>query len=107
MADLKLLWVAVGTAGSDGSSRTPFEGLFDIVPIDPTALEASGPAEHWDAICFDFDYRNISGLKLIAQAKTRWPTAPLLILTLQGSSEVVIWALPSRPFDRLVKPVSA
>src|SRR6185312_11377075 len=46
-------------------------------------------------------------LKLIPQTKSRWPSAPILMLTMQCSAELAVWALRARVFDLLVKPVTA
>lgn len=104
MANLKLLWVNVGKGRPDGISRIPFERLFDVVEVRPSEFDEIESAEPWDALCFDFDYPDMSGLKLIPKAKSRWPSAPLVMLTLQNSAELATWALRSRVFDLLVKP---
>jgi YesN/AraC family two-component response regulator len=107
VAPLKLLWVSVGKGEADGSSRIPFERVFDISGVDPYGLETGELRQDWHAVCFDFDYPDMSGLKLIPQAKRRWPSAPILMLTLQNSAELAVWALRSRVFDLLTKPVSS
>lgn len=107
MAHLKLLWVAVSDGGRDGGSKLPFERLFQLTELRPAEFESTDPAEPWDAVCFDYDYPDMAGLRLVPQAKRRWPSAPIVMLTLQSSAELAIWALRSRVFDLLVKPVSA
>jgi len=91
----------------DGSSRIPFERIFDIKEVAPSELETGELAEDWDALCFDFDYPDMSGLKLIPQAKSRWPSAPILMLTMQNSADLAVWALRSRVFDLLTKPANS
>jgi YesN/AraC family two-component response regulator len=107
MANLKLLWVNVGKGCLDGIFKIPFERLFELTEAGPAELDSGELAEQWDAICFNFDYPDMSGLKLITEAKTRWPSAPVLMLTLQSSAELAVWALRSRVFDLLVKPATA
>jgi len=107
VAQLKLLWIRVGMDDSNGSSRIPFERLFDINGVDPSELETGQLADDWDALCFDFDYPDMAGLRLIPQAKCRWPSAPILMLTLQNSADLATWALRSRVFDLLTKPVNS
>ena len=107
MAPLKLLWVNVAKGDPNGSSRIPFERVFDINAVDPSQLESGELGEEWDALCFDFDYPDMSGLKLIPQAKRRWPSAPILMLTLQNSADLAVWALRSRVFDLLTKPLNS
>ena len=104
MANLNLLWVNLRASGPDGISRVPFERFFSLTEIGPGELDAGELADHWDAVCFNFDYPDMSGLRLIPEAKNRWPSAPILMLTMQSSAELALWALRSRVFDLLVKP---
>jgi YesN/AraC family two-component response regulator len=106
VAHLKLLWVTVGNV-ADGVSKIPFERLFELTEVRAAELDTGESAPQWDAICFDFDFPDMSGLKLIPMAKSRWPSAPIVMLTLQGSVELAVWALRSRVFDLLVKPATA
>lgn len=105
MSRLKLLWVDAGNA-PDVRCRLPFERLFDISEVSAAALDTSEPRSQWDAVCFDFDFPDMSGLRLIQAAKSRWPSAPVVMLTLQGSLDLAVWALRSSVFDLLVKPPS-
>jgi YesN/AraC family two-component response regulator len=107
VAQLKLLWVSVGNGELDIKSRIPFERAFDIRAVDRCELETGELTDGWDALCFDFDYPDMAGLQLIPQAKSRWPSAPILMLTLQNSAELAVWALRSRVFDLLTKPVNS
>ena len=59
-----------------------------------------------DIICFDFDYPGPSELALLQKIKLLYPSAPILMLTENHSTELVIWALRSRVWDCLLKPVS-
>ena len=104
MAHSKLLWVNCRSGGPDGISRAPFERFFSLMEISPSELHTRELADQWDAVCFNFDYPDMAGLRLIPEAKNRWPSAPLLLLTLQSSAELALWALRSRVFDLLVKP---
>jgi len=107
LAALKMLWVNVRAGGPDGISRVPFERFFSLTEIAPGELDTGESAPQWDAVCFNFDYPNMSGLRLIPEVKSRWPSAPILMLTLQSSAELALWALRSRVFDLLVKPPAA
>jgi AraC-like DNA-binding protein/CheY-like chemotaxis protein len=91
-------------SGPDGISRIPFERLFRLKEIDSSELDGDAAAQQWDAVCCNFDYPDMAGLRLIPEAKSRWPSAPILMLTLQASAELAMWALRSRVFDLLVKP---
>jgi YesN/AraC family two-component response regulator len=69
-------------------------------------LPSAQSHSNWDLVCFDFDFPERATLQLVAEAKARWPSAPILMLTLQNSAELVLWALRARVFDLLVKPVA-
>lgn len=60
----------------------------------------------WDLVCFNFDYPEMRQLKLVPQTKSRWPSAPIVLLTAQCSTELAVWALRVRVFDLLIKPIS-
>lgn len=90
--------------GPDGISRIPFERFFRLTEIDASELDSDATAQQWAAVCFNFDYPDMAGLRLVPEAKSRWPSAPVVMLTLQNSAELAMWALRSRVFDLLVKP---
>jgi AraC-like DNA-binding protein len=59
-----------------------------------------------DAVCFDFDYPDRASLQLAAAVKLAWPSLPMIMLTVQHSEALAIWAFRSRFLDYLVKPAS-
>ncbi len=106
MTQLTLLWINVDRARGDDTAYEPFWRLFRVTEINESELE-SVQSESWDALCFNFDFPAVSGLRFVPDAKKRWPSAPILMLTQQTSAELAVWALRSRVFDLLLKPVSA
>jgi YesN/AraC family two-component response regulator len=93
--------------GLPEASKGLFEKAFTLSAVDPMYLMSAAADDAWDVICFDFDYPDMASLKLIPQAKRRWPSTPILMLTLQNSMDLALWALRSQVFDLLVKPLSA
>jgi len=85
---------------------TAFAGLCDVRAIDSTGLLTEDLEGVWDLICFNFDFPEMSDLRLIPETKKRWPSAPIVMITMQNSAELALWALRSRVFDLLVKPVT-
>jgi YesN/AraC family two-component response regulator len=81
-------------------------GLCDVREIESTELPAADPGSSWDLICFNFDFPEMSALRLIPETKRRWPSAPIVMITMQNSAELSLWALRSRVFDLLVKPIA-
>jgi AraC-like DNA-binding protein/CheY-like chemotaxis protein len=69
----------------------------------PDAVRELAP----NVICFDFDYPGPSELALLQKIKLLYPSVPILMLTENHSTELVIWALRSRVWDCLLKPMSA
>jgi AraC-like DNA-binding protein/ActR/RegA family two-component response regulator len=104
LSQIKLLWVDVDAGDPKEASRELFERLFEVIGVSRFEFIATDSAAAGDVICFNFDYPAMSGLKLIPEAKRRWPSSPILLLTQQNSCELSLWALRSRVFDLLVKP---
>lgn len=104
---LRLLWVHGTGGGLREAWMAPFAALCQIVEIDISELESQEASRDWDLLCFDLDFPEMSSLRLIPEAKSRWPSAPILLLTMQCSLELAVWALRSRVFDLLVKPITS
>lgn len=104
---IKLLWIDVDAGEPNEPSRSLFERLFDVLEVSRFDFERRDSELTGDVICFNFDFPAMSGLKLIPEAKKRWPSSPVLLLTQLNSIELALWALRSRVFDLLVKPAQA
>ncbi len=61
------------------------------------------PAE---LMCFEYDYPDLGGLQALQEAKRRYPSTPIIMLTEQHSEALAVWALRTRVWDYLVKPLS-
>ncbi len=105
MIQQTLLWINVDWARNQDTAYESFSRLFRVSEISDAELDFV-QAEPWDTICFHFDFPALAGLRLIPEAKKRWPSAPILMLTRPPSAELVLWALRSRVFDLLAKPVN-
>ena len=106
MSQLKLLWVDMAKGRPEEPVKLIFGRYFDVSEADQRQLPVMERAP-WDVICFNFDYPAVAGLKLIPLAKSRWPSVPVVMLTEQSSVDLMLWALRSRVFDVLVKPIDA
>jgi YesN/AraC family two-component response regulator len=58
-----------------------------------------------DFVCFDFDYPDRTGLRMLRDLKLAYPSLPVLMLTVQHSESLAIWAFRNKIWDYLVKPV--
>jgi AraC-like DNA-binding protein len=65
-------------------------------------FERSAP----DAVCFDFDFPDRAGLKMVEEIKRQFPSIPMFVSTVQHSEELAVWAFRSRMTDFLVKPLA-
>lgn len=103
-----LLWVNLNHSNTETNGRALFEKHFAVAEADQTFL-ASGRELTSDvvAICFDFDYPDLSGLDLLRALRIKYPRVPLLMLTEQHSEALAIWALQMRVWDFIVKPLNA
>lgn len=68
----------------------------------PAAIDRHTPR----VLCFEYDYPDLFGLKVLRQTRSRYPGLPVLMLTEHHSESLAVWALRSRVWDYLVKPVT-
>ncbi len=102
-----LLWVNAGHPALRDRTREEFERGCAVYDTTPSDLPSAGAARSWDLLCFDFDYPEMSDLKLLTESKQRWPSMPIIMLTLQKSADLATWALRARVYDLLLKPAPA
>lgn len=101
-----MLWVNERATEPREAWRGEFASRCQLQEIEVTQLAGAAADGDWDVICFNIDYPEMGQLKLIPQTKHRWPSAPILLLTMQCSAELAVWALRVHVFDVLVKPLS-
>lgn len=107
MSPLQMLWVTGSVNGSREAWISEFAALSSIKEIGISQLTSREAEGDWDLVCFDLDHPEMASLRLVPEAKARWPSAPVLMLTQQCSAELAVWALRARVFDLLVKPLTA
>jgi YesN/AraC family two-component response regulator len=102
-----LLWVDATVSRHDTTATNDFEGSFEIhryaglTSLD-SEIESIKPA----VICFEFDFPTKVGLKLLQRTKQTHARIPLLMLTVQHSESLAVWAFRSKVWDYLVKPIA-
>jgi len=107
MSPLQMLWVNGSVTGSQETWISEFATLSSVQEIGISQLASPEAEGDWDVVCFNFDHPEMASLRLVPETKARWPSAPILLLTLQCSADLAVWALRARVFDLLVKPLSA
>jgi AraC-like DNA-binding protein/CheY-like chemotaxis protein len=56
-------------------------------------------------VCFDFDYPDRHRLSQVVRLKEKYPSLPMLVMTLQHSEALAVWAYRNGMLDYLVKPI--
>lgn len=102
-----LLWVQM-CCGARRASPDEFAAFCDVRQVDQLSLWPTvALATASDAICFDVEHPDIGCLKFVADTKARFPSLPILLLIGQQSADIMLWALRTRVFDVLIKPLSS
>ena len=106
MDKLHLLWVDLTAALKEAelpygfADHCEIEFCPDVESLDER-LSRSAPG----VICFDFDYPDRAGLRLLRDSKLKHPSLPIIMLTLQHSESLAIWAFRTKVWDYIVKPI--
>lgn len=103
-----LLWVDMCCGARIAPSSAEFARHCELRPTDSQHLWAAlSLATSADVICFDVEHPDMSCLKFLTDTKSRFPSVPIIMLISQPSADVVLWALRTRIFDVLVKPLTS
>src|SRR5690606_15066305 len=105
--DFSLLWVDMTVSVHDSETVKAFEERCRIYRLAPLAsLDTEIAPLRPDGLCFPFDYPTKRGLTTLRETKRRHHSLPILMLTVQHSESLAVWAFRSRVWDYLVIPVS-
>lgn len=102
-----MLWVDMKVSRQDTESVDAFRKHFQVhqfpaISSLDSAIEGTGAR----VICFDFDFPTKPGLKALQETKHTHARIPILMLTVQHSEALAVWAFRSRVWDYLVKPIA-
>ncbi|TDJ30309.1 MAG: response regulator transcription factor [Gammaproteobacteria bacterium] len=101
-----LLWVNLTVSLKEAELPAGFREYFNIRSCaDTFDLDRIIVGRPPQLLCFDFDYPDRAGLRLLLDVKSTHPSLPIIMLTLQHSEALAIWAFRSKVWDYLVKPV--
>jgi len=107
MSRPRLLWVDLTVSVTHAELPAVFTESCDVeLCTDATQLNATIEESSIDCVCIDIDYPDHNSLNLVRKTKMLYPRLPVLLLTLQHSESLAVWAFRSRVLDFLVKPVS-
>jgi AraC-like DNA-binding protein len=101
-----LLWVDCTAGLPDPELRVHCASVFEVVHAQGTAEAAIELARAKPgALVFDFDYPDQGGLRAMQVMKQAHPKLPILMITLEHSESLAVWAFRARVWNFLVKPV--
>ncbi len=103
----RLYWASLALNPPHEDNVRLFSGHYSVRLCSAADLANDLVAEVSTAagLCFECDYLEMPEMTLINEVKRRHPSVPVLLLISQLTTEVVTWALRSRVFDCLAKPL--
>lgn len=103
---LRMLWVDLAVSQPETGLPSALAQRFTInrsAKTQPLGLQVQ--RTRCDVVLFDFDYPDQASLRMAAALKHEHPSVPMVMLTVQHSEALAVWAFRSRFADYLVKPV--
>lgn len=101
-----LLWIDLSLKKQSDAAIRQFETFFAVRRARGRSTELTEGDSQPDALCFDFDFPDRPALQLLQQMKRNHPSMPMIMLTVQHSEELAVWAFRTRVWDFIVKPVT-
>ncbi len=102
----RVLWVDLRVDGTESDALSELAAICDVVATTrPGAIDEELHRIRPDVLCFDFDRPDRRGLAALQSVRQRHPALPILMLTDEHSEALAVWALRSRVWDYMVKPV--
>lgn len=103
----RALWVDLTLSVQQAELPAPLQKDFDVQRSHAGSTVASeihrlAP----DFLLFDYDYPEQRGLKLLETTKQEFTSLPLVMMTIQHSESLAVWAFRAGVWDYLVKPVA-
>lgn len=106
MSKPMLLWVDCTSGLPDVEPRVWSASVFEVTLVQGTTAAVRELAHgRFHAVCFECDYPDQSCLKSMQSIKQAHPRLPMLMLTLEHSEALAVWAFRTRMWNYLVKPV--
>jgi DNA-binding response OmpR family regulator len=102
------MWVDLRVKKPQTNFYIDLSGACDIHRVDSTAVVSEAIQRIApDALCFDYDYPDLSGLKALRETKLNHPSLPIIMLIEQGSEALAIWAFRTGVRDYVIKPLNS
>jgi AraC-like DNA-binding protein len=102
-----VLWLDLTVSVRDPGTSCAFDQAFDVHRLAPLSSIRADVERLRPAVAFfDFDFPTRQGLNLLKETKRSFPSLPLIMLTVQHSEALAVWAFRTRVWDYFVKPLS-
>ena len=106
MSKPTLLWVDCTSGMPDAEPRVWAASIFEVTRVQgPAAAERELEKGRFHAVCFDCDYPDLSSLQAMKSIKQAYARLPMLMLTVEHSEALAVWAFRTRLWNYFVKPV--
>ena len=106
MGKLRILWVDLTVSLKEADIPPEFRKYSEVRSCtDVQSLDLILSRHPVDLVCFDFDFPDRAGLRLLWETKLAFPSLPALMLTVQHSESLAIWSFRTKIWDYLVKPI--
>jgi YesN/AraC family two-component response regulator len=103
----RLLWIDLTLSVQQAELPAPLREHFDVQRSHAGSTVASEIQRLTpDFLLFDYDYPEQRGLKLLETTKQEFASLPLVMMTIQHSESLAVWAFRAGVWDYLVKPVA-
>lgn len=108
MAPQTLLWIDLRCLPSRFNLYEILNAHYDVHLLHNSKMISAAILEYSPiALCFEYDYPDLQGLRVLQKAKLAFSHLPILMFTEYHSEALAIWALRNRIWDYFVKPVSS
>jgi len=106
MSKPTLLWVDCTSGLPDAEPRVWAATVFELTVVPGTAAAVRELTRgRFQAVCFECDYPDQSCLSAMQAIKQDHARLPMLMLTLEHSEALAVWAFRSRMWNYFAKPV--
>ena len=106
MSKPSLLWVDCTSGMSDPEPRVWAAIHFELMRVQGTTAAIQELARsRFQAVCFEFDYPDQAALHAMKAIKQTHARLPMLMLTLDHSEALAIWAFRARMWNYFAKPL--
>ncbi len=103
--NLSIVWIICSSGNSAAELLNECEQSFVVRKCVPSRALATLVGASPTVVIFDYGDPNAADLYLLQSVKRHHPTLPILMLTDTHSEELAVWAMRSRVWNYLVKPV--